>query len=102
MVGPTFWRGSKSFRNGGEIWIGLKNVDSFRGYAGVKFFVKPPNFGVETHLEAQSCSNGGSRTSGYIKLTMHIWIPKHKTHNQLYQYKDKLRSSGIKHSSSFR
>jgi hypothetical protein len=46
MVGPTFWRGSKSFRNGGEIWMSLKNVDSFRGYAGVELFVKPPNFGV--------------------------------------------------------
>jgi hypothetical protein len=34
-----------------EIWRDLKKTCSFINPTGVEFFIKPPNFKIETHLE---------------------------------------------------
>jgi hypothetical protein len=56
MVGPTLWRGIwRPSRNGG--WEGgfggvLKMQVHIETLLELFFFIKPPNFGVEAHIEA--------------------------------------------------
>jgi hypothetical protein len=44
--------GLQDWRVGGGIWRDMQNGGLFRGPAGVGFLHKPPNFGVEAHIEA--------------------------------------------------
>jgi hypothetical protein len=44
--------GLEEWRFEGEIWRGMQNGGPFGGSAGDDFFTKPPNFGVEAHMEA--------------------------------------------------
>jgi hypothetical protein len=43
--------GLQKWRVGVRIWRSMENEGSYRGPAGVGFFLKPPNFGVEAHIE---------------------------------------------------
>jgi hypothetical protein len=53
--------GLQEWRVRGEIWRDMQNGGPFRGSAGVGFLPKPPNFGVEAHIEAPT---GGWCCSG--------------------------------------
>jgi hypothetical protein len=44
--------GLQKWRVRGGIWRGMQNGGLFGGPAGDGFFTKPPNFVVETHMEA--------------------------------------------------
>jgi hypothetical protein len=55
MVGPMFgggMEGLQEWRVGVGIWKSMENGGPYRDPAGVGFFPKPPNFGVEAHIEA--------------------------------------------------
>jgi hypothetical protein len=43
--------GLQKWRLRGEIWRDMQNRGPFGGPAGVDFYIKPSNFGVETHME---------------------------------------------------
>jgi hypothetical protein len=56
MVGPTVWRGEwRASSNGGLEWEfgGVCKMDvHLEVLLELHLFTKPPNFGVETHMEA--------------------------------------------------